>query len=369
MQKNVVNIKNGRMITELDIFNFQSHEETHLIFHPGVNVIIGNSDSGKTAIIRSLRKLVWNKPAGDAMRSTWGGETRIGLETEEGSVIWSKDKVDKYTLNTSLSRKNTIRKGLEFKAFGTSVPEEISRFLNLNEINLQQQLDSPFLLSETSGKVAEHFNKVAKLDKIDLSTQNINSWIRKLNDDIGHKENDIFAHQALLQKFEHLDKFEAGVEVLEDMDKRYVTALQRQTKLETFISDIKDVKAAIKEFQPLLELEEPLNQIFEWRGRKRVIEKDKEVLETLCLDISQINEEIEFQNNLTSLETPINNLLNLYKEVNTLDSQRNLLFKAISSLRSIRTRLKTAEAEKADLQAKFEKVFPSVCPLCGTKIK
>jgi len=56
------------MIKYLQIQNFQSHKDSLLEFDPGVNVIVGSSDSGKTAVIRALRWLVWNRPSGDAFR-------------------------------------------------------------------------------------------------------------------------------------------------------------------------------------------------------------------------------------------------------------------------------------------------------------
>ena len=159
------------MIKSIHIQNIQSHEDSYLDFSSGVNIIIGSSDSGKTAIIRALRKLVWNKPSGSAIQSSWGGSSIIRLETEDGSVVWSKDKTDTYILQL------TGKKDLVFKAFGTSVPEEINSVLNFNEINLQNQLDTPFLLSETPGAVATHFNKIARLDKIDIGLQ-INLFFR-----------------------------------------------------------------------------------------------------------------------------------------------------------------------------------------------
>src|SRR5512133_726261 len=155
------------MIKSLAILNFQSHEKSKLDFSPGVNVIVGSSDSGKTAIIRALRWIIWNRPSGDSIRSNWGGATNVLLETEEGIIRRAKDKTDQYELKLQGG------KDLVFKAFGTSVPQEIADFLNINEINLQGQLDAPFLLSESPGAVALHFNKVARLDKIDTGLQNI----------------------------------------------------------------------------------------------------------------------------------------------------------------------------------------------------
>ena len=65
------------MIKQLNIHNFQSHEDSSLNFTEGVNVIIGASDSGKSAIIRALKFVVYNSPSGSDMRSWWGGETSV----------------------------------------------------------------------------------------------------------------------------------------------------------------------------------------------------------------------------------------------------------------------------------------------------
>ena len=134
------------MIKEVSIQNFQSHKDTHLEFHPGVNIIVGTSDSGKSAIIRTIRWVLQNKPLGDSFRSMWGGETKVTLTLPEGQITRSKDKSDKYTIEGPPK--------LELEAFRTSVPEEVLNMLNINSVNLQFQHDPPFLISSTSGEVA-----------------------------------------------------------------------------------------------------------------------------------------------------------------------------------------------------------------------
>ena len=47
----------------------------------------------------------------------------------------------------------------------------------MEEINFQEQHDKSFLISETSGNVAAHFNKIAKLDKIDKGLQKVQKEI------------------------------------------------------------------------------------------------------------------------------------------------------------------------------------------------
>jgi len=71
------------MIQQLSIANFQSHKDTTLAFDPGLNVIVGPTDCGKTAVIRALRWLIWNRPMGEAFRSTWGGDTEVEITTDD----------------------------------------------------------------------------------------------------------------------------------------------------------------------------------------------------------------------------------------------------------------------------------------------
>ena len=78
------------MLKSISIKNYQSHKETDLTFNEGVNVITGTSDSGKTAILRSLSWLINNRPSGDAFKN-WDVPLKepvsTSLELEDGSSI------------------------------------------------------------------------------------------------------------------------------------------------------------------------------------------------------------------------------------------------------------------------------------------
>jgi DNA repair exonuclease SbcCD ATPase subunit len=304
------------MIKSLEILNFQSHEKTKLNFHDGVNVIVGRSDSGKTAIIRALRWASRNKPSGDSIRSNWGGVTNVIIKTEEGIIRRIKDKKDTYELNLHK------QSDLVFHAFGTTVPEEIVTFLNLNEINIQYQLDTHFLLSKTSGEVAQYFNKVAKLDIIDKTTDNINKAIRDLKSDIKYKENDIKSKEEKLKEFDYLDKMEAEIEVLENIDNHLTSVKNKYRKLQELRTSIK-------------------------------------VTETKIARTSQ----------RLKMEKEVNVLLILYRDKKSVEKDRMLLNQAVSNINNTTVSLKNNEARHTRLLALFQKNFPNVCPLCGQTVK
>ena len=44
----------NRHIDSIHIQDFQNHQDTHIKLVPGLNIITGSSDSGKSAIVRAL---------------------------------------------------------------------------------------------------------------------------------------------------------------------------------------------------------------------------------------------------------------------------------------------------------------------------
>jgi DNA repair protein SbcC/Rad50 len=347
------------MIKSISLQNFQSHSDSTLLFNPNVNVILGASDSGKTAILRAIRKLAFNKPSGDEMKSHWGGKLQIEMFTDDAHVVYSKDKEAEYILNG----------GKPLKAFSTTVPDEIEKALNLSEINIQSQLDNVFLLSETPGFVASHFNKIAHLEVIDKATSNINSAIRELTSDIKYSEGQEKTLQEGLQKFQYLENFESEVEILEEQEKQLKQLCNLKEKLENIITLYWENTGSIIEYKETLELEKPINDILELIELRA--KKDVEVvkLDKLIVQIEEIQSIIEKQNALLLVEKPVNDLLGLYKEKETLVNEQKRLFKALESVQGVQVRLKFAKVGYDNLYTSFEKNMGNVCILCGQNIK
>jgi len=74
------------MFTDFLLTNFESWKKVHIQLHPGVNAFVGESDMGKSGLMRGITWTTKNKPGGDAFRSTWGGDTSSILMCEGGSI-------------------------------------------------------------------------------------------------------------------------------------------------------------------------------------------------------------------------------------------------------------------------------------------
>lgn len=151
------------MIEKIEIHNFQCHKATVLELDAKVNTLQGNSDCGKSAILRALQWLIFN-PAGDYFISDWARKGKTQTAPCEVIVYANGHKIarrrDKdfngYYLDDEM-----------FEATRNTVPKKISDILNLGEVNVQRQLDPPFLLSMSAGEVSRYINNLVNLTRID----------------------------------------------------------------------------------------------------------------------------------------------------------------------------------------------------------
>jgi exonuclease SbcC len=300
------------MISSISISNFQSHRSTKLDLHPGVNVIVGSSDVGKTAVIRALRWLVWNRPSGDTFRSTWGGDTKVVIELDKlVQIARSRGATNAYYLDNT-----------QFSAIRTDVPLEVLAALNFDEINLQQQFDRPFLLDSTAGEVASHFNRVAHLDVIDRASRNVQSWLKKLGQSIDADKQRVAELQKDLSCFEGLEDLETRVEKLEKVTSKVNDLTNNRLHLEQLISHIIVTEQAIIQIGSLVKAGPAVNHVIELHAKKKIIGEKATALATV---VSQ-----------------------------TSNAERELVI---------------AEEQVAKLSNEFSSSFPSICPLCGSKTR
>ena len=205
------------MLTKISLENFQSHEHTQLALHPGLTVIAGRSDTGKTAIVRALRWLVFNESGSDAYRSRWsvgvrGDETRVTLEIDEHEITRARGASENYYM---LNRR-------QYKAMGVEVPEDIRDVLSLSSVNFQAQMDSPFLLSDTGGSVAKYFYEMAHLAEVDKTSQILRTYHRRLGE----------AEKKALEQVERLDGEIRKYDPLDELSQCAVVLVDRASQCE-----------------------------------------------------------------------------------------------------------------------------------------
>ncbi|KKL88963.1 hypothetical protein LCGC14_1919440, partial [marine sediment metagenome] len=92
--------------------------------------------------------------------------------------------------------------------------------LNMSEINVQSQFDPFFLLNKSPGDVAQYFNKVANLDKIDLSRNKAQAIIRQLEGDLKAARLDLDRRTEDLKQYRELDTIEGIIVDIEGINRQ-----------------------------------------------------------------------------------------------------------------------------------------------------
>lgn len=224
-------------IQEVTIEGYQSHAQSTFSLSPGLTVITGPSDAGKTAIIRALRWFAFNEPTGEAFLHT--------IRNPDGTV---KEAVDQakvsVTFDNGVTITKTRRKGktsYTHSSYPTGwekaeVPPEIKETLGLLKqeygdfetcLNFAFQLDPPFLLSETASVGAKVLGKLAGTEVVDRSISEVNKKTHQTRTDISYADKQIGEIDVSLIEYFDLDTKDEQLKTAEEA----FTRLQEEKQL------------------------------------------------------------------------------------------------------------------------------------------
>jgi exonuclease SbcC len=156
-------------IKSIRLKNFESHEDTLIDdLSPGLNAFVGDSNSGKSAIVRALNLIAYNEFDPKSVR--------IGCDNCEVEVTTDNGKV-KVTRGKKNLWEVTDRTGKTsyFDKIGKQILPEVSAILGFGMVklgdiemkaNIMDQLEAHFMLSEFSGQDATGSLRAQVVDEI-----------------------------------------------------------------------------------------------------------------------------------------------------------------------------------------------------------
>ena len=302
------------MIEKLILKNIQSHKNTEINFHSGINIITGESDQGKSVIIKAIRWIMENRPIGNSMISDTIKKNGKILKNKQGLVELFID-------NKKITRFKGNENGYVFnekrlKAIGTDVPREILDFLRLSEINLQSQKDFWFLINKGSIDITKYLNK---LIGIDIADEIISKQKESLND---RKKKHKFFEEEKRKIEKKLDKLK-WTKKAERLLLKYEMFIEKKDRLE-------EDKLIIKE------------SIERYRKYKKINENNK---------LNSIKRLFDYYKKLI-----------IQKEEN--EKNKNLIERQIETFKKHSLFLKKYEKRILELR----KNIPRICPLCKSVI-
>ena len=348
------------MINKLTIDNFQSHFHSELTFSPGINIITGSSNNGKTSILRSIDWVVNNRPQGISFKSTFSDKKdtcKVSLVINNQKIVREKNNsINQYQLNEGI-----------FSTVGGDVPSEVISAINISEISIGRQFEKHFLITDTPGEIGRTINKIVKLDDIDTLISNISSKILSTNKEIEFKKQDIDKLNTSLEKFKDYDKIEVLVNQIIENDIK-VKDLEQKVKVLDYIFNegIRVEKLILSLKNSYDDLEGQINELEQaWLTYEiniKIIQDLSKLVSTINVLDTKIQDAETILNGCEDLQSVEKQLINYSVGMETLKGLINLIKNWNDYFEIIKKNEKLIERYEAEFQELLKEA--GICPLC-----
>lgn len=352
------------IIEKVMIQNFMSYKQAEIELHKGVNVFIGGSDRGKSAVIKAMDWCINNRPSGDSYCSTWGGGTVVDIMLEGGLTVTRRRAGENAYIISGEGIKTQ-----EFRSFNQGVPFEVAEVFNMSDLNFQFQGDRHFLLSNTSGEVARYLNKVASLEGIDRGLSNVDKYKRRINDRI---------HSLEIEEKEIVKELEQYVGVAQ-MEKEVKSLLVLYADIDQLKNDILDIRDTIGEWDAIVcsmqnislnigEADTASNKLEKLNVQVQALEEDVYFIEGQFLLYKNIVDEIIEHKEVLKQRKKVDDLCVLHTVVEKEEGIIDAVSDLVDQLYYCEERLKVISFDHDEAVNEYAELMPAVCVLCGQKI-
>ena len=417
--------QNNIYISKVEIDNFQAHKHKSIDFVNGLNVIKGESNSGKTAILRAIYWVLYDKPNGSNFIKTGAKSCRVRLYLSNGYIIERKRSRSSSGTYILIAPDGFLQ---EYKGFSNNIPIEITNAHQMPElkingvsyrINIASQLDQPFLVGNSSSERISMIGSLVDADKADEAKKEFNLEKRRAETKKKQLQELLDDNMNKIKKYDYLDNLEKTINVFE-------SALNKLNNDEDKLKKMNDINNnRIKLISEYDSINNRLNSIFipdkdvidEFNNKLSLIEdlcslndkynnssQELEVISSRLNEIgnvddindmiSEIKNLIDKIDNLSKLKLEredllskdftfnydidgINKLINEYKDnVLKIENLTSLLNdrNSIITINSIESKIKDVDKQLTDIKQEKEKLIAdlekedNICPYCKQKI-
>lgn len=303
----------SRKISHVRVKNFQTHVDSFFSLDQGMNLIVGTSDSGKTALAKAINFVIYNTSDSEYVRY-FSKFLEVEIVFEDGAII---KRIKGKDINQVSFKYPEDFDFTSFSAFGTTYPEEVLEFLGnpilskvLGALSYSDQKNKLFLIDLPASVQPKIISAVIGTEDIQKGADILASDVRDYNDKIKACELDIQnLTEKLKNNYVNLDEKIKSLNLIQERINKISTIqldiVKIENILETFISIKKRAKKANNKIKYYTQISNSL---------KTKINK----LETLSNDIK----------NMYFLNTSLNNKNQKYL---TVKKQHDKLKKIIDS--------------------------------------
>lgn len=359
-------------IEKIELKNFQSHKDSVIEFTKGLNVILGTSDSGKTAIIRAIKWALFNEPLGDYFIRQGENKTSVTVYFNNGVVVRRFRSSSKNTYY--LKRQNGEE--MNFSGFKSDVPKEIleetkmykASFDASNDfiLNIAEQLEGPFLLNLQPSLRATAIGRLVHADLVDNALKDTATDISRIKKNIKSLSSEKKERERQVSQFDYLENLEAilnKVKSIRDRINLEVEKLNNLKRKKEYLDklnfEINKIKTILYEFENLNDVENIYNEINYKCLKIKNINRLNENFNKVIYNIKNLINSLEKLKNLSELEEILKMLLNNSHKLNIYTDLYNKYINNLKKLNITKTELDNYK-NIAEIKNIFDKLLSKI---------
>jgi len=298
---------------DLEISNFQAHKSLE-VNAQGFVVIVGKTNSGKSALVRALSTVTLNR-----WHKSWTTqgtkETTIKLKLEhEGKSLDITVKKPKNTLEVN---------GKVYQKIGSKQPEVLEKLKFDAMINFDNQLTPLFFISETPAKQSALLKKLFETEKQEVLLNEVNKRIKERT--ILINSNDEMLIKRLkpnLMKAKTLSEMEIGINYKMKQARQLEQLINEAQKLSSLNSQVLILDVIVTKNEEKYDLARQLEQMSRLKQLQAQLSDLMEqikILDKLVSFVSSRQKQSEQLDNYTRLKQKQDSVIILSQQIQSLE--------------------------------------------------
>ncbi len=365
------------MLNSIHLINFQKHSDLTIDFCNAVNVIYGESGTGKSCIKHAIEFL--------CTHDTFRGQRKVGTKTTSVTGVFSSGCTVERIISASINRYILTDKDggtKEFNSVGKDAPEEIKEAIGIYPIkvdkeeiylNSQSQIALPFLFDKSPSFRMKLFNQLTGNDVLDKLFAQFNKDILHIKRDIReegerYEKREVELKEKKIQK----EKMEAvhirlkkRVEKIKSLHLKYSKLLEVKDSLEGNIVNKDETQHMLKDIHfpegtVVKQLKENIDRFEQLNALKTASEKALVGLDKVMTQLSKNNVP---EANLDALSAKIKRYDVLKELFVSFDKCSKLCYTVKEDIKKGSIVLSDKTKEYKDLLKE-----EGVCPICKNQI-
>jgi exonuclease SbcC len=328
---------------------FQKHRGRVLRLTPGVNVLTGPTNAGKSSVLRGIGWAVLNQPSGNRFVPWDAPAAKVVLKLDGHTVVRKRGKENYYKLD-----------GKKYVSFGPGgVPDEVRAVIGLDHVNFQWQLDPPFWFLESAGQVSKNLNRIVNLESIDKTLSTVATNLRKARSVL----------EVTGQRLKDAKERLAGLRWVKEFNRDLTTleGLERQHQIKSRLLD--EISSLASNAKRLLERKETLS--LATKRAVKLLDKAKAVGDAQARreTLSRLIREAKAAEASKDREVPdVTRLEFIRNDADKLSERRRFLEMLIQRTREAVEWQRSTQKELKRAAGELKEATDGRCPVCQTQL-